>query len=221
MKVLPLSKRLRRETKPLHRLVESTQLAKAFFRGKLTQRTYAEGLARMYPVYVAMEAHLGRVEPGDRLAPFRLPDVFRAPAIRDDLLYFGLSPDHPRGGASARYAERVRTVARDEPALLVAHAYVRYMADVSGGVIAGRIAQKVLRLPTRAGLSFLTFPAIPEPSVFRESFRALLDAFPRDEAECVAIVAEANRAFALNRELADELWTFGEAAGTEAVQVGS
>ncbi|MBX3263193.1 MAG: biliverdin-producing heme oxygenase, partial [Labilithrix sp.] len=90
--------------------------------------------------------------------------------------------------------------------LLVAHAYVRYMADVSGGVIAGRVAQRMLRLPSREGLAFFAFEGIPDPAVFRREFRALLDALPRDRAETEAIVAEANVAFELNRALADELW---------------
>jgi hypothetical protein len=36
--------------KVTHRLVESTRLARAFLRGTLTAKTYAEGLARRYPV---------------------------------------------------------------------------------------------------------------------------------------------------------------------------
>jgi len=202
-----LSKRLRRETKIAHRLVEGTRLARAFFRGTLTKASYAESLARLYPVYVEMEAALRAAAATEgRLAPFHIPVVFRVGAILEDLRYFGVDPEPVRPGASTRYLDRLRRVLSDSPDLLVAHAYVRYMADVSGGVIAGRIAQRALKLPTREGLSFLTFPAIPDPRLFREDFRRRLDAFPRDEPEALAIVAEANVAFELNRGLADELW---------------
>lgn len=201
-----LSKDLRKETKIAHRLVESTRMAKAFFQGKLTTGLYAEGIARLYPVYATMEAALSSVARDDRLKPFDLPAVYRSRAMLDDLRYFGVSPEPLRSGASARYVERVRQVADAEPALLVAHAYVRYMADVSGGVIAGRIAQRVLRLPSREGLAFLSFPELASPSAFRDDFRRRLDAFPCTEGERAEILREANRVFDFNRELADELW---------------
>lgn len=201
-----LSKRLRRETKVAHRLVESTRLARAFFRGTLTAATYAEGLARIYPVYATMEAALAAASYDDRLHAFHLPPVFRSAAILADLRYFGVAPEPIRPGASAAYFSHVRRIADETPALLVAHAYVRFMADVSGGLIAGKIAQRVLKLPTKEGLAFLSFPKIASPSSFRADFRRRLDAFPRDESEALALVAEANVAFELNRHLADELW---------------
>ena len=201
-----LSKQLRSETKLAHRLVESTRLAKAFFQGKLTTALYAEGLARLYPVYATMETALSSLPHGHRLKPFALPIVFRSSALLADLRFFGVSPEPLRAGASARYYERVRHVADEAPALLVAHAYVRYMADVSGGVIAGRIAQRVLRLPTREGLSFLSFPQVASPAAFREDFRRRLDAFACDAEERAEILREANRVFDYNRDLADELW---------------
>lgn len=200
-----LSRRLRRETKIMHRLVEGTRLARAFFRGTLTTATYAEGLARMFPVYEAMEAALAEAR-DSRLGAFHLPEVFRADAIRADLAHFGISPEPIRPGASATYVERIRAVIAERPLLLVAHAYVRFMADVSGGVIAGKVAQRALKLPSREGLRFFDFPQIPEPARFREDFRRRLDVLAHDEDERKAIVSEANRAFELNRALADELW---------------
>jgi heme oxygenase len=204
--LLLLSGRLRLETKVAHRIVESTRLARAFFRGTLTTKAYAEGLARLHPVYAAMEAVLANVTPEDRLHPFNLPSVFRSDAILADLRYFGVEPEPLRAGASTAYVERIRQVVQETKPLLVAHAYVRFMADVSGGLIAGKIAQRVLKLPSREGLAFLSFPNIPDASLFRNDFRRRLDAFPRDEKESLEIVAEANQAFELNRRLADELW---------------
>ncbi|MBX3232605.1 MAG: biliverdin-producing heme oxygenase [Labilithrix sp.] len=203
----PLSRRLRRETKVMHRLVESTRLARAFFRGTLTTQAYAEGLARLYPVYVTMEGALERALRDSRLQAFHLPAAYRSRAMLADLRFFGVSPEPIRDGASARYVERVRCVVDETPSLLVAHAYVRFMADVSGGIIAGKVARRVLGLRSQEGLAFFAFPDIPDPAAFREGFRRRLDGFPRDEEESRAIVAEANVAFELNRALADELWT--------------
>lgn len=203
---LPLSRRLRRETKIAHRLVEGTRLARAFFRGSLTTSTYAEGLARLYPVYATMEAALADSSSDDRLRNFYLPAVFRTDALRADLSYFGVATEPMRAGASTAYVERIHQLTQENTMLLVAHAYVRFMADVSGGLIAGKIAQRALKLPSRQGLAFLSFPAIPDAGDFRTDFRRRLDAFPKNESESQALVAEANLAFELNRRLADELW---------------
>ncbi|MBX3200373.1 MAG: biliverdin-producing heme oxygenase [Labilithrix sp.] len=202
----PLSALLRKETKVAHRLAEGTRLARAFFTGKLTVARYAEGLARLYPVYVAMEDALCALAADHPLRGFCLPRVFRADAMLADLRHFGVSPEPLRAGAATRYHARIVELTQPTQTLLVAHAYVRYMGDVSGGIIAGRVAQRVLRLPSREGLAFFAFDGIPDPDVFRREFRALLDALPRDRAETRAIVAEANLAFDLNRALAEEVW---------------
>lgn len=209
---MPLSRRLRKETKVIHRVVEAGRLARAFFGGRLTAEVYAEGLARLLPVYEAMEGAIASAGPSSALAEFRLPQMYRAAAIEDDLRYFGCSAEGlaSRSPASAAYGDRVRSLAASEAQhpLLVAHAYVRYMADVSGGLIAGRVAQRVLKLPTREGLAFLSFPQVADPAAFRDDFRARLDRLPFDAATADLVVAEAGRAFEYNHALAEEL--FGE-----------
>ncbi|MBX3214271.1 MAG: biliverdin-producing heme oxygenase [Labilithrix sp.] len=202
----PLSRLLRREPRVAQRLAGSTRMARAFFQGTLTAQTYAEGLARLYPVYATIESVLASVGRDDRLNAFDLPDVFRARAILADLRYFGVAPEPIRPGASVAYFEHVRRLADESPTLLVAHAYVRYMVDLTGARIARRLAQRVLQLPPREGLAYLSFPAIAKPDGFREDFRRRLDAFPRDRAEALGIVGEATIACALDRELASELW---------------
>ncbi|MCW5831990.1 MAG: biliverdin-producing heme oxygenase [Labilithrix sp.] len=205
-KPAPLSRLLRREPQVAQRLAGSTRMARAFFRGSLTAATYAESLARLYPVYATLESVLASVGRDDPLNAFDLPDVFRARAILSDLRYFGVAPEPIRPGASAAYFEHIRRLADETPNLLVAHAYVRYMVDLAGARIARRLAQRALQLPAREGLAYLSFSAIAKPDGFREDFRRRLDAFPRDEAEARGIVGEATIACALDRELADELW---------------
>jgi heme oxygenase len=204
---MPLSRRLRAETKVAHKLVEATRFARAFFKGTLTPAVYAEGLARIHPVYEVMERALRRAVEDPVLGPFHLPAVFRTDALARDLKHFGVAVAKRRSPASDAYRDHVAAIADGTapPWLLVAHAYVRYMGDVSGGVIAGKLAQRALRLPSTDGLAFFDFGAL-DPETFRREFRARLDAVPLDEPCLAQLVAEANRAFELNRALADEMW---------------
>lgn len=202
----PLSARLRAETKLAHRLVEATRFAKAFFKGTLTQAVYAESLTRIFPVYAAMERILAAAPPSSVLAGFHLPEVYRAGALARDMSHFGRFPSDVRTRATEAYVERITAIGEGivPTHRLVAHAYVRYMADVSGGVIAGRVAQKVLGLPSREGLSYFHFDKL-DPAAFRTFFRARLDGAALGREQCDDVVAEANLAFDMNRALADEL----------------
>lgn len=57
----------------------------------------------------------------------------------------------------AAYTARLRTLADTEPAALLAHAYVRYLGDLSGGQFIKRRIAKAYGLEDRAGLSFYDF----------------------------------------------------------------
>lgn len=202
------SRRLRKETQSAHKLAEATQLARAFFKGKVTQRAYAEGLARLYPVYSAMERCFAEVPDDDLLSGFNLPAMFRAEPILEDLEYFALTPSFGRSPASTAYHERITELAGDPSLrwLLGAHAYVRYLGDMYGGQIARKVAPKVLKLPEGMGVAFLSFPHVIDMPSFRDNFRARLDALATTPEQVDQLVAEANRAFDFNRQIAEELF---------------
>ncbi len=204
----PLSVRLRAETRLAHRLVDATRFAKAFFKGTLTQAVYAESLTRIFPVYAAMERLLSVAARTSVLGGFHLPEVYRAGAIVRDMSHFGRFPSAALSAATAAYVDRITSIGegRLPTHRLIAHAYVRYMADVSGGVLARRVAQKVLKLPSREGLAYFDFDHL-DPQAFRTVFHARLDGASLSRAECAEVVDEANRAFELNRGVADEVWT--------------
>lgn len=178
---------------------------RSFVHAALDPRTYAEGLARLYPTFAVLESALSSAARDDRLRAFDLPAVFRSVAMLSDLKRLGVSAEPIRPGVGAAAFERVRYVADEQPSLLVAHAYVRYVSDVSGVLVAGSGVRRALKLPPRERLAFLAFPAIPDASRFREDFLRRLDAFPRDEAERRAIVAEVKLALELDRRLGEEL----------------
>lgn len=164
-----LSKRLKAETKSEHVLAEATRLAKAFFAGRLDLHAFTLGLVRVEPVYQALERALATSE-----EPFHRPELYRVDSIRRDLDALGRpAPSH--GNA---YAMRIDQVARTQPVALLGHFYVRYFADLSGGVTAGRLALKVLRLPKGTRLTYFEFPGISDRTAYKNELRAYLDAVP-------------------------------------------
>jgi heme oxygenase len=194
-----LARRLRAETKRAHRLAEATRLAKAFLAGRLDARAYALGLARIEPVYAALEEALSAPDLHPLLVAFHRPELFRLEAIRRDLARYGPAP-RPR---VCGYAARIRHVAAQRPVALLGHFYVRYFGDLSGMARLAPIAHRLLGLEPGAPLELFRFPEVRDRRATLDELRAYLDAIPlacHDD-----VVAEARRSFALHRRLVDRL----------------
>lgn len=203
----PLSTQLREGTQEAHQSAERGPFVQKFLRGQLERATYVRLLAALHRVYTALEAGLERHREHPVVGPIALPEVYRGPALAADLEHF-LGPDWaataPASPAAARYAERLAALSAGDPALLVAHAYTRYLGDLSGGQILGKRAGKALGL-SDAGLEFYAFREIADIPAFKAAYRARLDALPVDERGAAALVAEANHAFAASASLFAEL----------------
>lgn len=96
-------------------------------------------------------------------------------------------------------------VAREEPELLIAHQYTRYLGDLFGGQMMGGMARRSLGLPEGEGTRFYAFADIPAPADFIEGWYARLNELELSEAQKQRIVDEGNLVFALNIEIFDEL----------------
>ena len=111
-----------------------------------------------------------------------------------------------------RYVNRIHEVAKENPELLIAHHYTRYMGDLSGGQILKGIAQKALGLK-EDGLAFYEFPEISDKKGFKESYRKVLDTMiPATQKNVDGIIVEANYAFRLNMYMFEEIQ--GDARGS-------
>ena len=196
-----LAARLREGTEAEHRLAERGGFVHALMRGGLTRERYAGYLLALWAIYDALEAGLQRHAGHPVAGPLALPELYRGPALAADLGdLFDLTPGaRPIVPAAVAYAERLYRLADAAPSLLVAHAYTRYLGDLSGGQILRRGAARVLGLPPDAprgtpGLAFYDFP-IDEIDRYKQGFRARLDALPIDAGQAAAIIGEARWAF--------------------------
>ncbi len=107
--------------------------------------------------------------------------------------------------ASQTYIARIREIAAHQPTLLLGHTYTRYMGDLSGGQMLQKIAQSALQLSGYEGTSFYHFEQIPDKNAFKDNYRQVLNSLEIDDAMAEKIVIEANQAFQLNLQMAQEL----------------
>lgn len=210
-----LSEILKEGTKESHDRAENTQFVKEFLKGKIRQELFELGTVALYFTYSALEEEMDKNAEHPGFAPLYFPlELHRTEALAKDLEYFygaGWQDQIERSEATTRYVERIRHVGEHEPELLAAHAYTRYMGDLSGGQVLKKVAQRALRLPsTGEGVQFYTFDNISNPARFKQLYRSRLNTLETSGQSRERIVEEANRAFHFNMEVFEELDKIGK-----------
>ncbi len=203
---LTLAERLRAETSALHTQAEKSPFMAALIRGQLDRSACCLLLRSLEPVYRELEAGLTRNASHPLVAPIFFPVLFRSNALRLDLqALHGATweQDIRVMPAGLDYARRLAGIAQSSPGLLAAHAYVRYLGDLSGGQLLRGITARSLGLgPGDGGTAFYDFGAASDAAALARALRAGLNDITAGED---AIVAEAQLAFAMHCKLFAEL----------------
>ena len=203
----PLSQRLAHATRAMHQRAEKSGIMPALLRGQLGRHSYGLLLRNLQALYAALETALDHNAVSPVVAPIRVPALYRSQALRDDLdALQGLDwPALPLTITMVRYVERIEEQSRSRPHLLAAHAYVRYMGDLSGGQILRNIVGRSLSLPEGTGTAFYSFAAVTDMAATKAHFRAAIDALPLDASDATALTDEAIEGFGRHVELFEEI----------------
>ena len=208
MSISDFSKQLKEGTKKSHTMAENTSFVASFLRGVVDESKYRQLIANFYFIYHALESEVELNKDNPFVGPMRLNGLSRHDALIKDCEYFygddwreKIYPTEQ----TQRYVNRIHEVAKENPELLIAHHYTRYMGDLSGGQILKGIAQKALGLK-EDGLAFYEFPEIWDKKGFKESYRRVLDTMiPATQKDVDSVVVEANYAFRLNMYMFEEI----------------
>ncbi len=207
---LGLAAALRTQTAAAHQRAENAHFVTDLLGGGLPISAYAALAVQNLAIYRALEdvAEDWRHDPV--AGAFVLDELTRVAALEADVadLLGEAWPDRAeqlRTPATDRYVHRIYDVAADWPGAFVAHHYVRYLGDLSGGqVIRARVGQLFGEAGARA-TRFYQFDQIPKIKPFRDHYRELLDhaLFTREQQR--RVVAEAQIAFELNEAVFADL----------------
>ncbi len=200
-----LADALRNATQSLHGRAERTGIVRELLSGTATRPAYALYLRSLLAAYAALERALERHRNAPGVERIALSGVYRVDALKSDLR--ALVGDDwasalPLLPPAERYAARIDVLANQTPQLLVAHAYVRYLGDLSGGRMLRRVLGASLGLGSDA-LRFYVFPEVGDETAFRSRFRDAIDLAGEDmgvtESTVLApLVDEGMRAFEHN-----------------------
>ncbi|MDN5640046.1 heme oxygenase (biliverdin-producing) [Rothia kristinae] len=207
----PFSARLRRSTAERHSTAEHSTFMTDLMGGNLDARAYLRLLAQYRHIYAVLEevARSFREDPQPLTDPFILPGLDRVPAIEADLAVLGDLVGGQEDAvfaalpSTAEYAARIRAT-RTSPQRFLAHHYLRYLGDLSGGQAVAALMARHYGLPSEA-LSMYRFPDLPKPKVLKDGYRTLLDQADLSEEQRAELVEEAVMGFDLNARMFADL----------------
>lgn len=196
-----LSLAMRDGSRAEHDAAEQSPFISELLAGRVNTDGYVDYLMRLQMIYTAIEDAVRAHREDPQVAAVYDPALERHRALAADLEHWAPGTRRQVNSAAAQaYQDRIARA--DWTGALVAHHYVRYLGDLSGGQAIGRMLDRAFGLGG-AGLSFYDFPMRPKP--YKDAYRARLDELGLSSRENVRIVDEVKIAFGLNQAVFDEL----------------
>lgn len=180
----------------------------ALFHRELPIEAYTSLVAQHYFAYVPLEAAADALAEHPVAGAFVTEALRRVPSLEADLEVL-VGPDWrtsiTASPATQAYVDRLLEVCVDHPEKFVAHHYTRYMGDLSGGQMIGRIARELYELEPGAGAAFYEFPDLGDLAEFKEQYRVALDDAEWTDEERASLLDEVVVAYRLNTEVFTDL----------------
>jgi heme oxygenase len=154
---------------------------------------------------------------GAQAFPWR--DLARSPALQHDAAQFATMPAGPASTAAAIWLEQLRSLARQAPHRFLAHVYVRYGGDLSGGQ---QLAEQANAILVGRGLPSVTFWAFGRPvRELKDELHAAFEQLDLSEAEEQELLDEAEIAFRATQRLLAELAELAPSTATPQAEVAA
>lgn len=207
---VPFSARIREATVAAHDDAEGSGFLSGLTEGTRPITDYARLVAQHLAIYRAIESANAAMRADPIAGAFVFPELDRVARLEADLHAilgedWAARPEATPLPATVDYAERIREVGATWPGGWVAHHYVRYLGDLSGGIFIRRRLEDAYGIDATSGTAFYDFPEIPDAMAWKNVYRSRLDDAPWDEAEQADVVAEILQAYDWNNRLLGEL----------------
>ena len=219
-------------TRKSHSMAENTQFVTGFFKGISTRSAFSQLVASLYFVYKAQEEAFD-ASLDINVQAMDYSELRRLGSLEEDMeYYFGADwrQNVKPSPATREYVARIQKISKEQPELLIAHQYTRYLGDLFGGQMMGGMARRSLDLDSGRGTRFYEFDEIPAADVklFIEQWYSELNKLSLSDEQKQLIVDEGNLVFALNIELFEELegnpikavWKLASSALSSALGLG-
>ncbi len=206
----PRVRRLHSRIGAAHHQAEGMAFSRALLDGQASPLQLAALIRALGPGYTLIEQRGPELAAALGAADLPWAQLARGAALAADAAALAVAPPTPPSAAAALWLEHLRTLAQQEPHRFLAHVYVRYGGDLSGGQQLAEQANAILAAHGLPAVSFWRFDRpIPElKAALHEAFEQL----ELSEAEEAELLDEAVIAFHDTQRLLAELGELGELA---------
>ncbi len=192
-----LSALVREASKESHGAAENSPFMVALLKGELSTDAYCDYLAQLAPIYETLESWLDTKLP---LFDRRLDRFERIIADIDSMCGTQVVMDE-----TIEYAKHLKSIIekKDEVRFL-AHHYVRYLGDLSGGQAVAKLVMRNMSIPPNF-LSFYEFDQIKDKVRYKETYRENLDSLELSEEQTQSFISEVMIAFGYHSKIFEAL----------------
>ncbi len=172
----PRVRRLHARIGAAHHKAEGMAFSRSLLEGQASPRQLAALIRALAPAYDLIEAQGPLLSAALGASGFPWADLARRQALRQDIAKLAVVPTTPASAAAEIWLEHLQRLAKQAPHRFMAHIYVRYGGDLSGGQ---QLAEKANAILASQGLPPLRFWEFQRP--IPELKQELHDAIERME----------------------------------------
>ena len=193
-------------TEESHRSAERTDFIVNLMGGTLNQHAYLRYLEALAPIYEQLETLLQARATRPLLKDFDHRGLDRFSRVQADIAllrgHTGVADNAVLPLATTAYLSRLHADIEDER--LLAHHYIRYLGDLSGGQAIARLVARHYQIPQEA-LAFYDFHGLGDANTYKVAYREKLNRAALTDAQKDAFIDEAVALYSLSREIFQEL----------------
>jgi heme oxygenase len=199
----PRVRRLHARIGKAHHQAEGMRFSRSLLNGQATPLQLAALIRALLPAYALLEERAPALAAGLDSQGIPWQELARREALEHDVAKLACLPATPASPAAASWLERLRQVADEAPHRLMAHIYVRYGGDLSGGQQLAEQANAIFATEGLPALSFWAFslPIADLKARLHDGFETLKLSDLQEE----ELLAESELAFLLTQKLLAEL----------------
>ena len=197
---------IREKTALLHSAAENTGYLKKLVEGTANIDGYAEYIYNLEAMYRAIENALDNNENNDLVKPFVTKELYRSELIRKDLNYLlGDKLNSLKLLASTEACiARINYLSKNNPELIVAYAYTRFLADLFGGRTFLSLLSTGYKISIE-GLNYYQFPHISDLRGYVMKYHNMLGSINLTDDKKIDFINEVNNAYIYNLAISNEL----------------
>jgi heme oxygenase len=182
-----LSAMVREASKESHQSAENSPFMVALLKGELSTSAYCDYLAQLAPIYETLESWTTTKLP---LFDRRLDRFESIISDMESMCGMGMVYDE-----TIQYTKHLKSIAASKDEIrFLAHHYVRYLGDLSGGQAVAKLVMRNMSIPPNF-LSFYEFDQIQDKVRYKETYREQLDNLQLTQVQIDSFIAEVMTAF--------------------------